>query len=216
MTNPAGYLPKVDDSPPIPQLRFTDPVKFEKDVSDFFDSITIREPIKEEKITEDGKIVEIPTEQYQIKWLKPPSMVALGNYLDCDYRLFKQMLDDKYEGHPQWTKELSTSLKRTVARARQICHEYAYGSLYTSKSAQGPIFALKTVYKDHGYQEEININQNTTVDDKRISLSSLNTDDLEMLVQLMEKAVGKAIEHKESKLLQNRASDADYEDVPTS
>lgn len=209
MSNPAGYLPAKNGLPPIPQLKFQDADKFEKTVNAYFDSISVRTEVSEPSSNEESQpTTDKGTEKYVVEWLEPPTIVGLGCFLDCDYRIFQDYEADKYDNHPQMTPELSKSLKQTMHRARQICHKYTLGSVFTSKSANGPIFVLKTVYKDHGYQEDTTINVNTTIDDKRINYSQLPVDELVQLRRIM----GRLLSIGEGSKLQENAEDADFEE----
>lgn len=203
MPNTAGYL-KVKTpgtTLPVPALKFADADKFEENVEKYFDSISIHEEIKDETGKSTGK--------FFINWIEPPTIVGLANFLSCDYRIFQDYESDKYLDHVQMTSEKLSKIKHTLAHARQICHQYTLRAVYTSKSAHGPIFLLKTVYKEHGYQEELNINQSHTIEDKKLSLDKLPTEDLMRLEQI----ITKTIDQKQFEQLSTYASDADYEDV---
>ena len=79
-----------------------------------------------------------------------------------------------------------------IKRAKLRCHNYAEKQLYTAKSAQGPIFALK----NYGWKDDRSI-EITGADGGPILTQSLNVlqlDDLLKLEEIMSKALPEVVD----------------------
>lgn len=215
MTNPnLTYLPDAKrNKPPTPELKFTNAEKFKKEVEGYFESISMREEIYETLTDKNGESYQKSTGKWRVEWIEPPTIVGLGVYMDCDYRIFLDYERGMHDNHPQMTPELSMCLKHSLARARQICHKYALGQVFLAKSANGPTFVLRTVYKDHGYQEETNININKLDDKEAKSVSQLSTDELIKIQSTIDTIMQSAITQKLHQDDQENAEDADFDDL---
>lgn len=156
----------------VPDLKFTDPAKLDNDINSYFESIS-------------ATATDEDTGKQYTKWLNPPTIVGLANFLDCNYTLIYDYHNENHKFHPQITPEISARLSKSFGRAIQKIHEFTAGKLFSERgSAQGPIFVLKNNF---GWKDESIVQQHNTVQDERLDLSKLTTEELRTLLELQTK-----------------------------
>ncbi len=127
------------------------------------------------------EIDEETGKKYQVE---PFTITGLALALDTS----RETLMDIENCNAGYSKEFSDC----ILRAKLKCHNYAEKQLYTAKSAQGPIFALK----QYGWKDERSI-EVTGADGGPILTQSLNTlqlDDLLKLEEIMAKALPEVVD----------------------
>lgn len=142
-------------------LKFSSVKELQAGVDAFFESCY-------EIDEETGKKIQI----------EPFTITGLALALDTS----RETLMDIENCNAGYSKEFSDC----IVRAKLKCHNYAEKQLYTAKSAQGPIFALK----QYGWKDTQNV-EVTGPNGQPLQIQTLNSipfDDLLKLEEIMAKA----------------------------
>jgi hypothetical protein len=160
-------------------LLFSSPAELETKINEYFDSITIH------RKTTDAITGE---ERTYTEYLEPPTVSGLSLHLNTSRRvLLDYENSDTHRNIPdEETKRQYSSL---VTRAKARVEAFAEQSLYTSKSANGPIFVLKNNFS--GWRDETVVCNEPAKTDG-VDLSKLSNDELSIMRDLMRKATAES------------------------